>query len=211
MQQILRDKLINLYLAMIPLITINVLWFLACLPIITAIPATGAMFYATNKLVHGKGADWRTFVEGFRACFRFSWVWGLLNLVVVVLLISNYIYYAQLQRGSDGLPWLPALVMVVGVFWLMLQVYTFPLMLEQETPGLRKALRNALIILFKRPFHTFGLTLLIIVIVAASSTVVVPAWLFITASLCGYLANGATLSAIEKITGKRSLRSDASA
>jgi uncharacterized membrane protein YesL len=204
----LRERLTNAYLALIPLITINFLWFFACLPIVTAIPATGALFYSTNKLVHGNGADWRTFVEGFRACFRFSWGWGLLNVIVVVLLVSNYLFYAQMQRGAGTLPWLPALVIVITFLWLMLQVYIFPLMLQQEKPSLRNALRNALIILIRRPFYTVAVTLVIVLIVVVSTLLLVPAWVFITASLCAYIANASTLSAIEKITGKQRLSSE---
>lgn len=210
MQDILRERLINFYLALIPLITINILWVIASLPVVTLIPATGAMFYATNRLARGKGADWRTFVEGFRFSLRHSWFWGLLNVVVVVLLVSNYLFYAEMQRGSSGLPWLPALVTVAGFLWLMLQLYTFPLMLEQEQPSLRTALRNAAIAVLQRPLPTLALVLLVIVIVAISSTVVVPAWLFITVSLCGYIANNATLSAIAKVTGRTTLQNDAS-
>lgn len=211
MQDMLRERLINFYLALIPLITINILWFIASLPVVTLIPATGAMFYATNQLARGKGADWRTFVEGFRACFKMSWFWGLLNLIVVVLLVSNYIFYADMQRGTGELPWLPALVTVAGFLWLMLQVYTFPLMLEQEQPSLRMALRNAAIAVLRRPVPTLAVALLIILVVAISSTVVVPAWIFITISLCGYIANSATLSAIAKIAGRSTLQNDASA
>lgn len=208
MRDILRDRLTNAYLALIPLITINFLWFVACLPIVTAIPATGALFYATNKLAHGNGADWRTFIEGFRACFRFSWLWGLLNVVVAVLLVSNYLFYAQLQRGASTLPWLPALVIVIAFLWLMLQVYTFPLMLEQEQPNLRTALRNGLIILVKRPLQAVVVTLVIVMVIVASTLLLFPAWLFITAGLCAYIANASTLSAIEKIMGKQQLGSE---
>ncbi len=204
MQDVLRERLTNFYLSMIPLITINILWFFASLPIVTLIPATGALFYATNKLVHGNGADWRTFVEGFRVCFRRSWVWGLLNVVVAVLAVSNFLYYTREQQS----PWLPAVVIVLSVLWIMLQVYTFPLLLEQEQPSLRTAFRNAAIVVIKRPFPALGAALSIIVLAVASTVVLVPAWIFITAGLCAYIANGSTLSAIEKITGKQRLGSE---
>ncbi len=198
--QRLRDQLTDFYLSLIPMVTINVLWFIASLPIITLIPATGALFYSTNQLAHGKSADWRTFVEGFRVCFVRSWLWGVMNVVVIILLVSNFAYYSQLQ--ASWTPWAQALVITFSFLWLALQVHTFPLLLEQEKPSLPPAMRNSLIALLRRPFHAFGAAILITVLALASSLLLIPAWVTITAALCGYIANRTTIATIRKIGGK---------
>jgi uncharacterized membrane protein YesL len=95
----LRERSIDLYYDLIALITVNVMWFALTLPIVTAIPALGALFYATNRLAHGYGADWRTFRDGFRAHFWLSWRWGLVSLVIFGILGGNLWFYARADAG----------------------------------------------------------------------------------------------------------------
>ena len=199
--QSLRDKLSDAYVAAIPIVTLNFFWFICSLPIVTLIPATAALFYATNRLAHGKPADWHTFYEGFRLYFRRSWLWGLLNLLVVTILVSNFVYYGRIDAQWASVA--GALVIVISVIWLALQIYTFPLLIEQEHPQLRLALRNSLIILLKRPLFTLGAVLLIVVLAVFSTLVIFPAWFFVTASVCAYIANLATVNSIAKVNGKK--------
>src|SRR6266498_5968430 len=97
--RVLRDKLINAYLDLIPLIILNLVWFIISLPIITLIPATGGLFYATNKLAHGHSADWRTLIEGFRLYFWQSWVIGLVSVLLVVVFATNFLFYSFIDSG----------------------------------------------------------------------------------------------------------------
>lgn len=200
--QSLREQLSDFYLNLIPLISLNIIWFVCTVPLVTAIPATAALFYATNRLAHGGNPDWRTFFEGFRVCFRRSWAWGLLNLLIFGGLIGYFFYFSQEQDGFWV--WARAAVIVATFFWLMIQLYTFPLLLEQEEPRLLLALRNSLIALIRRPLHTAAYAVLVIVIMVATTIVLTPAWAFITASLCAYLANRLTLNTITAISGRPS-------
>jgi uncharacterized membrane protein YesL len=196
----LRDTFLDAYLSAIPLITLNVLWFICSLPIVTLIPSTAALFYATYRIAHGKSADRQTFFEGFRRYFWSSWLWGLLNGVVVAGLVANELFYTR--TDSEGLVGLRGVFIALGIFWLGIQVYTFPLMLEQEQPNLRLAIRNSLVIFLKRPVHTVGWAVLIGGLTVASTLMIWPVWMFFTASVCAWLANRATLTAIGQITGQ---------
>jgi uncharacterized membrane protein YesL len=199
-QQRLRDQLVDAYLVAIPITTLNMLWFVASLPIVTLIPATGALLYATNQLAHGKPADWRVFVEGFRRYFWRSWSWGILNILVAVILASNYIFYGQIDESLRT--WARAVVVTLAFLWLTVQLYTFPLLIEQEKPHLRTALRNSFVILLKRPFYAFGSALIVAALAIGSTLIIQPAWIFVTASVCAYLANRTTLRSISRITGQ---------
>ncbi len=193
-EQTLRDRLVNAYLDLIPLITLNVLWFVCSIPLVTLIPATGALFYGTNRLAHGKPAGWREFFEGFRICFRRSWGWGIVNLVVAVGLFANYFFYQA--------NWLHVLVFAVAIVWLTIQVYNYPLLLEQEQPHLRLALRNSLVLIAKRPLFTLGAAFVIGLLMVGTTIILLPAWMMITASVCAFVANLATLDSIAKVGGK---------
>lgn len=197
MDRMLRDRLTDAYMGLIPLVTINVIWFVASIPLVTAIPAAGALFYATNQMAHGKPASWRTFVEGFRICFRRSWGWGLLNLLVGA---SAFTYLTIFSRQTESwATWASAVVVIALFLWLTVQLYVFPLLLEQVEPKLRLAFRNSLVLLLKRPFYSFGVTLGLILLAVATSIVVFPAWFVLTGAVCAYVANRAAIDSIRTL------------
>ncbi len=200
MYQDLREKTIDAYMATIPLITLNIVWFVASLPLVTVIPATAALYYATNQVAHGKPATVGTFIEGFRVCFRRSWTWGLLNLAVVAAAVAYVYIFSHAQELWTV--WASAVVVVIFFVWLTVQMYVFPLLLEQVEPKLMLAIRNSLIMVLKRPLYSMGVTLVLLALAAASTVFVFPAWLLITAGACTYLANLATLSSIRRVTGR---------
>lgn len=204
--QTLRDQAVDAYIAAIPLITLNVIWFLVSLPVVTIVPATAALIYATNQIAHGKPANSSTFFEGFRLYFWKSWSWGILNIFAVIVLASNYLFYGQLDEQISV--WARALVVTFSFLWLTLQMYTFPLMLEQEKPHLRTALRNSLVVLLKRPFYSMGIALIIATIAAVSSLLILPLWGFVSASAIAFLANRATITSLMQV-GARPAPSDA--
>ncbi len=198
-RQLLRDLLVDAYVASIPFFILNILWIVVSLPIVTIIPATAALFYATNRLAHERPASPSTFFEGLRKWFWRSYLWGGLNLLVIAVLVSNLIFYSRIQAVWTALA--TALVVFLLIVWLLLQVSMFPLMLEQEQPSLRLAFRNSFVVLLKRPLATLRYALLIALIAVVTTLVIQPAWLFISASVCAYLANRATLDTVHAVMG----------
>ncbi len=195
----LRDRFADVYLGSIPFFTLNVLWVIVSLPIVTIIPATAALFYATNRMAHGDNVGASTFIKGLRQWFWRSYLWGGLNLLVIVVLGVNLIFYTSVQAT-----WATIATIAVAsllVLWLLLQVSMFPLLLEQEKPSLRLALRNSFVVWLRRLLPTLAYALLIAAIVVVTTLVIQPAWLFVSASACAYLANRATLSAVRAVMG----------
>jgi uncharacterized membrane protein YesL len=193
----LADRITPVYEAIVPFFTLNVLWVALSLPLITLIPATAALLYAMNRHAHGRTAGWTTFFEGFRRWFWRSYLWGGLNVIVVVVLGSNIAFYTQLDTA-----WAPlatALAAAVLLLWLILQVVTFPLMLQQDQPRLRLALRNSVVMLGRRPLPLLGYAALIGLIALGSTFVFPLAWLVISVSLIAYLMNRATIGVLRKL------------
>ena len=196
----LKQQAADAYLAAIPLITLNFVWFLLSLPLVTLFPATGGLFYATHRLARGHDANWRTLIEGFRLYWRQSVVWGLLNLFFAVIVASNLIYYTL--HPADWTTVARAVVIVFALLWLAVQMHAFPLLFEQEQPRLTQAIRNGAVILLQRPLRTVGVALLIALIAALSTLIIQPAWIFFSAGACTYLANRSTIGAIAALPGK---------
>lgn len=183
------------YLLSIPLITTNVMWLLLSLPLVTLIPATGGLYHAMNLLAHERHTSWRSVWEGFRQYFWLSWRWGLLNVVIYGGLLTNIWYYGQTSWGV----WIRPLFLILTLLWTLLQIYLFPILLEQEQPSLRLALRNSALIVLRRPLPTLGYLIAIVVLALGSTYLLAPLWLVITVSLLLFLSNRATIQAIEHL------------
>lgn len=165
----------------------NVLWVLLMLPIITIPPAFAGLYYGTSQMVHNEPITRRTFIEGFKRYFRVSYVWFFSNVVVVGLLLFNI----DLSIRFPQIAWLQFLSGVYWVIlasWMLLQIYTFPLLIQQEKPRLALALRNSAILWFKHSIFSLLLSVVIIILVVVS-LFLFPLWFVVSASLIAYLAN----------------------
>jgi len=179
------------------LMAINFLWVLFTLLVVTAPPAAGGLYYAANRLAHEKPATWRTFFEGFRMHFWLSLRWGFLNLLALLVCISNVSFYRQYQAAWSE--WLRGLFLVIGLLWCYIQVYTFPLLLEQEDQRLITAMRNSLVLYIKRPGLALVVATFILGIIFLTILYAWPTWIVITASLLAFLANHATIYLLSEI------------
>jgi uncharacterized membrane protein YesL len=119
----------------------------------------------------------------------------LLNLVIYGGLIANIWFYGQVSWGV----WVRPLFLALAFLWTLLQIYLFPILLEQERPSLRLAIRNSIIILLRRPLPTIGYLIAFVVFALASTYLLPPLWFVFTVSLLLYLSNRATIQAIERL------------
>jgi hypothetical protein len=165
----------------------NVLWILLILPIITIPPAFAGLYYATLQQVHNKSVTRQKFFEGFRKYLRPSYGWFFSNVVVIGILLLNInlsirfpqLWWLQLLRG---------VYLVLLVVWLLLQFYTFPLLIQQEKPRLGLALRNSAVLWLKHSIFSLLLSIVIIVFCVVS-IFLFPLWFVISGSLIAYLTN----------------------
>ncbi len=196
-ERALQNQLGEGYYRSIDLILLNVIWFVASLPMVTAIPALGGLFYATNRMKHDGSAGWGAFVEGFRQHFWLSWRWGLINAGILIFLSLSAYFYGQIDL--PWLSWIRWVIVVMIAIWVDLQLFTFPLLLEQADRRFLIATRNSAVLYLRRPRTAVG-TLALILIITAFSTFVFPAtWIFISASLSTYLLNRAVIDAIQSL------------
>jgi uncharacterized membrane protein YesL len=169
------------------LMVINIFWVFLMLPIITIPPAFAGLYYATSQMVQNEPVTRQTFVEGFKRYFRASYGWFFSNVVVVGLLLFNI----DLSIRLTQLSWLQFLSGVYWVLlgsWMLLQIYTFPLLIQQEKPRLVLALRNSAILWFKHSIFSLLLSFAISVLVVIS-IYLFPLWFVISASLIAYITN----------------------
>ena len=191
-----KDALIDLWDALIPIVGINIAWFVLTILVVTAFPAFGGIYYATNRIVHGESVNLGTFFEGFKEYFWTSWKWGLVNLLVYLILASNIWFYGQFEGW--GFLVLQSLFFSLILIYTCLQIYTFPFLLEQDEPSIKTALRNSFAAFVRYMGRSFGL-LFVLVLLAVVSVLLPPLWIVITVSFMVFLANWQTLYVIQEL------------
>ncbi len=176
--------LIHVSFQSIPFFSLNIIWFLMTILIVTAPPAAAGLFYATSELKQGNQAGWGVFFEGFKKYFWVSWLWALVVWVGFGLIGFNIWFYLQQASNSAliGATFFIALYFV----WFLIHLYSLPLLLRQEKPHVFQAMRNSLVILTRRALPTLRLLAMLLGIGIVSVLVpVLP--IFISISLMVYL------------------------
>jgi hypothetical protein len=153
---------------------------------------SGGICFVTNQISRGKAVGWGTFATGLRRYWGKSLIVTLINLVVLILFVTNLQFYgAILQGGWTNL----ALIiwLALGLYWLLVQVFWFPMILELESEKILPALRNAMLMVLVTPGFTLVLAGLIALIIVLSILLTIPAVLLMT-TLLMLVANHATRS-----------------
>jgi hypothetical protein len=162
---------------------------------------TGALCFVTNQVVRGNIIGWGTFATGLRRHWRKSLIVTAISLTVLALIAINIQFYAFVLQGT-WTNFAVSIWAILGIYWLIVQVYWFPMLLELENEKVLLSLRNALALPIITP--GFSLTILLVLIILAILCIVltVPLALFMAALLL-LIANRATRSRIEMVQRKR--------
>lgn len=112
---------------------LNVLWFLCCLPVITAGASTTALFYVTLKLTKDEeGSITQSFFRAFRQNFRKATIiWLILLAGGIILALDGYVFY---HMHSENAIWTlgTAIFLVVLAAYAIILMYIFPLLARFE-------------------------------------------------------------------------------
>ena len=196
---------LSIVLAAAPLFVLGNTNLLAALglSLLLSIPVpivTGALCFVTNQIAHERAASWDTFVSGLQRYWRKSLVVALINLVVLFLVAANLQFYAFILQGS----WTAFAVgawLLVGIYWLIAQIYWFPMILELESEKVILALRNALSLVLVSPGFSLLLAVILFILAALCIGLTVPLPLFMAALLL-LITNRATISRIALVRDK---------
>ncbi len=166
------------------LVVINVLWALFSLTVIGFPPATAALFTVAGDLAYRRHTGWRAFFRAARDQFWAGWRWAILNGVAIGIVALNIWFYSGIAArwaGLLGFAWIGLLMIWIGV-----ELYSFPLLLEQERPSVRLAARNALALTVRYPAFTLVHALIAGAIILIS--LLLPLlWALVTAGLLAFL------------------------
>lgn len=125
------------------LITLNLLFVLFCLPIVTIGPAVAAMSKVLKDFAMERAVFlWSDFFEAFKKNFKQGFIMGLIDIVAYFLIITAVLFYSQ-QVAENPMLYVPLiLVMAVGLILTMMNYYIF-IMIPVLDMKLREMIKNA--------------------------------------------------------------------
>ena len=217
---------------MVPLTVLNVAWsllsLLAAMPLLLLFSSdlvvglalstvlfwllsvvTGALCFVSNQVARGYAVGWETFAHGLKRYWLKSLVVSIINLIVLALIAFNVLFYALQVQGA----WTYFAVSIwgaIGIYWLLVQVYWFPMLLEMKSEKIFASLRNAFALPFITPGFSTTILLILALLVVLSTFLMVPLVLFTTVLLL-LIMNHATRNRLEMIRQKHEARQGAGA
>jgi uncharacterized membrane protein YesL len=162
---LLNSKIYRVGEILVNLILLNLLWLVACLPVVTAFPATAAMFGVVRDWLRDTDSGiTMPFVRHFRANFAQSLWIGFLWVVVAGVLVVDFIVVGGLESWLQ----VPAfsLLALVTLCVVLTSLYIFPVMVNYESQWL-SVIKNSFLIAISQ----LGTTLLCLLVVGSAGFV----------------------------------------
>jgi uncharacterized membrane protein YesL len=162
---------------------LNLMWLVACLPVVTIFPSTAALFgVVRDRVREQEGGLAHNFVSRFRENFGQSLLVGAVWGVFGVALFLDFLVANQLSFWV-GVVLKSVLVLASSVYALG-SVFLFPVMVHYETDW-KTVIKNSLLLAIGRlPTTVVGL---VFSVVMGGLTVAVPFLVLITGSITAYV------------------------
>jgi uncharacterized membrane protein YesL len=135
------------------MVLLNWILALSWLTIILGPPVTFGVYYFGTLSLKETQPGIRDFYEGFKQYFGKSWLWMGSNILVILILYANFLFYSQMSGFASGV--MVYISISLFVFWLMVQLYALPYYMLQDDKSLLLAWRNALFTILAFPLYTF--------------------------------------------------------
>ena len=162
---------------------LNLIWLVACLPVVTIFPSTAAMFGVVRDWVREKESSLtRTFIARFWENLGQSLLVGTIWAVFGIALFLDFLVASQLSYWAELV--LKSVLVLVSTVYAFGSVYLFPVMVHYDTDW-KTVIKNSLLISVGRLPTTLGCLVFLVVMVGL--TVVVPFLVVITGSITAYV------------------------
>ena len=172
---------------------IPALFFIAIAVALCAMAVTTAGVYVvSNRIARGKTFHFYDFWQGIKTFWWRSLLWLLGNIVFLGLVAMNVVFYPNQFQGLWAIMF-SGLWLAVGAFWLTMQMYFWPILIELEEPKILLAWRNCAYSILANPFYAFFMASFSLVLLALSVALTLP-FIFVGMGLLGILGNNAVLT-----------------
>lgn len=127
------------------LVTLNIVYFICCIPIITIGPATAGFTYVLRNFSREEHSwVWSDFKEHAFKNFKQALIISVIELVVIVVGFVNFRFYSQMGATNAFLGYLKYVIIAMGIIFMMMRFYIYP-MLVTFNLSIKQVLKNAFI------------------------------------------------------------------
>lgn len=160
---------------------VNLTWFGLSVTLIMLPPATAALYDLAYAAYRGVYPTPRRYLGFVRERLITGWIWGLANILLLVMAGVTIRFYAE--QGTAFTELLRGVTIFITLLAVIAQFYLWPYMAIQEEPNLLGSLRNAAFTSMADPMLLIlngGLTLFILIpgiVVLAPMMLIVPVFL----------------------------------
>jgi hypothetical protein len=159
---IIRKSVSDVWEEMLYLIIFNAIWFIGALLILPLPFVTFSLFATVYDVGEGKGIKLGTFFGHGRQVWKPAYIWGGINLVILLLLWINLSFYAGIDAQWAAI--VRIVIVAMAIFWTILQLLALALYPRLVEPRFKLALRNAAAILGLQPLVVLSLVVILILL-----------------------------------------------
>src|SRR5688572_9022397 len=99
----IRKSAIDAWDELLLLMVFNIIWVVGTVLVLPWPFVTFALFFTARDIGEGKGVKFNTFVNYGRQTLKPAYIWGGINLVILVALIGNLSFYGRFEAQWAGL------------------------------------------------------------------------------------------------------------
>jgi hypothetical protein len=134
--------------------------------LLSAFPyALFGLFGTVDKIADGKAIKISTFFAEGRQLLKQAFIWWVINVVVVIILITNIVFYVNLETPWSG--YVTFFFVGIMLTWLLTQFYALTFYPKLHEPGFKTASRNAMALIAIQPISVVLMGILALAIIVA--------------------------------------------
>jgi len=129
---------------------------------------TFGLFHAAFEVGEERDLQWRTIFDGGRAVLKDAYVWGLINILLINLLLSNIQFYtnpASPMSDTIGGAILGSIFLTITALWILWQPLVIALHSRGNSDGLLSTYKDAWAMVLADPVEIFIMLILNLILV----------------------------------------------
>lgn len=145
---------------------LNILWFIASIPLFTIGASTTALYYVAMKMIRNEeGYVSSDFFRSFKQNFKQSTIIWLLCVLAIIILICDYRFWGS-RTGAFYIG-MKAFTIAIGIVFLFVFTYIFPVQARFDNK-IKDNLKNALLLSFRHlPTTIFTIFIAVLILIGA--------------------------------------------
>ena len=166
--------------------------FLICFPI--SVPG---MYCVANRVARGKTFHFDDFIDGIKEHWWRALRWFLANILVALVIWADIQLYPAWLQGTWGII-AGGFFLAVFILWCAMQVYFWPMLIQQEEPKLFRAWRNSALLILANPVYALIVVVFSIILLGISIGLGLIPLVFVGLAIQAILGSNAVLTLLLK-------------